>query len=174
MSVDEEKPSIHEHYSLHKNSIFNKNKIFKENGNCDYINRRQIIEDKNLLVFEVLRNISIPNKLLNKSLVMKVHIMKKNYVNHLYDGSYNLIDLYTSGIYNDSKEFVILKTVFKEVTIVGPLTFSKINQIDILPDTSLITLKIENNAKSMNFVDKNLRISRFLKKTSEEEVTSMK
>ena len=70
--------------------------------------------------------------------------MKKNKIDHLYDGSYNLLDIYSSGVYNEVKEFTILKTLFKEVKVIRPIYISKINQIDILPDYSFLQLKVRN------------------------------
>ena len=70
--------------------------------------------------------------------------MRKNKLDHLYDGTYNLLDIFSSGAYNEVKEFTILKTLFKEVKIIRPISISKINQIDILPDCSFLQMKVFN------------------------------
>lgn len=88
--------------------------------------------------------------------------MKKNPIDFVKNGNYTLLDLYSSGIYNELKEFTVIKTLFKEVKIIRPLFISKTKQIDISPDTSLLQIKVENITSSINFIDKGLKASRFL------------
>lgn len=75
---------------------------------------------------------------------------------------YSLLDIYTTSIYNDVKEFTVLKTLFKEVKIIRPLNISRIKQLDLNPEISLIEIKIENITSSINFIDRSLKNSKFL------------
>jgi hypothetical protein len=88
--------------------------------------------------------------------------MKRNPIEYIKDNNYTLIDIFTSGLYNDLKEFSIIKTFFKEVKVIRPLCISKTKQIDLSPDTSLLQIKIENITSSINFLDKSLKLSKFL------------
>ena len=71
---------------------------------------------------------------------MKLNVMKKNQLTVAPDS--NLLDVYLSGIYNEYKDFTILKTLFKEVKIIRPISISKLKQIDILPDCTILQLKV--------------------------------
>jgi hypothetical protein len=137
-----------------------------KNLNYDIISRRLFLEDKNIAILEVIRHITVPNKFLNKNLILKLNIQKKNpndYLNKL-----SMSEIFTSGIYNEVREFTIIKTLFKEVKIIRPLYMSKTKQIDITPDTSFLQIKVENITSSINFIDKSLKLSRFLAKLNSE------
>jgi len=88
--------------------------------------------------------------------------MKKNNLNFMNKDDYSLIDIFTTSIYNEVKEFSILKTLFKEIKIIRPLNISTIKQIDLNPEISLIEIKIENITSSINFIDRSLKNSKFL------------
>jgi len=88
--------------------------------------------------------------------------MKKNNLNFMNQEDYSLIDIYTTSIYNEIKEFSILKTLFKEIKIIRPLNISKIKQLDLNPEISLIEIKLENISSSINFIDRSLKNSKFL------------
>jgi len=93
---------------------------------------------------------------------MKINILKKNNLNFINQQDYSLLDIYTTNIYNEVKEFTILKTLFKEVKIIRPLNIERIKQLDLNPENSLIEIKIENITSSINFIDKGLKNSKFL------------
>jgi hypothetical protein len=90
--------------------------------------------------------------------------MKKNETDFIKN--YSLTDILNSGIHESIKEFTIVKTLFKELKIIRPLFLSKTKQIDILPDTTLLQIKMENITSSINFIDKNLKASKFLNSES--------
>ncbi len=77
--------------------------------------------------------------------------------------NYSLFDVYTTEIYNEVKEFTTMKALFKEVKIIRPLNISKIKQIDLNPTIILCELKIENITSKINFIDRSLKNSKFLK-----------
>lgn len=86
--------------------------------------------------------------------------------------NYSLLDIYTSSIYNDIKEYTTIKTLFKEIKIIRPLNISKIKQIDLNPEISLLEIKIENITSSINFIDRSLRNSKFLNYGKEVDVVT--
>lgn len=85
---------------------------------------------------------------------------------------YSLMDIYTSNIYNDVTEFAILKTLFKEIKIIRPLNITKIKQLDLNPEISLIEIKIENITSSINFIDRSLKNSKFLNAGKETDIVT--
>jgi len=91
---------------------------------------------------------------------MKLDIMLKN--ENEFIENLSLGEIFNRGIYNESNEFNVIKTLFKEVKIIRPLMISKTKQIDVLPDTSFLQIKIENKTSSVNFIDNNLKNSKFL------------
>jgi hypothetical protein len=177
LMTEEGQMNFSDMFSLQRNSLFNKFRLQGEdaegsnfsnnskynykNKNYDFISRKLYLEEQNIIIFEVIRHIIVPNKFLNKNLIMKLNIMKKNDLDYLK--GYSLTEVFSSGAYEGLKEFTILKTLFKEVKIIRPLFISKTRQVDILPDTSLLQIKIENITSSINFIDKNLKLSKFLK-----------
>jgi hypothetical protein len=116
--------------------------------------------------------IVVPNKFLNRNLILKVNIMKKNNLNFMNKEDYSLMDIYTTSIYNDVTEFTILKTLFKEIKIIRPLNIAKIKQLDLNPEVSLIEIKIENITSSINFIDRSLKNSKFLNVGRETDIVT--
>ena len=98
--------------------------------------------------------------------------MKKNNLGFMNKEDYSLIDIYTTNIYNDVTEFTILKTLFKEIKIIRPLNISKIKQLDLNPEVSLIEIKIENITASINFIDRSLKNSKFLNVGKETDIVT--
>jgi hypothetical protein len=86
------------------------------------------------------------------------------------DNKYSLSEIFSTGLYNEVKEFTILKTFFKEVKVIRPLCISKTKQIDISPEYSLLQIKIENITSSINFIDKSLKLSKFLDTSSDNDL----
>jgi hypothetical protein len=169
MMTDVDKLNISDLFSLQRNSLFNSSDKYKsyENSSSDLISRRACIDDQ-ILIFEVIRHIIVPNKFLNRTLVLKLNLMKKNYIE--YVDTYTLQEILENKVHEDFREFTVIKTLFKEVKIIRPIHVSKTKQIDILPDTSLIQIKLENITSSINFIDKNLKLSKFLKNEKIEDM----
>lgn len=88
--------------------------------------------------------------------------MKKNNLSFMNPSNYSLLDVYTTGVYNEIKEFTTMKALFKEVRIIRPLNITKIKQIDLNPSISLFEIKLENITNQINFLDKSLKNSKFL------------
>jgi hypothetical protein len=96
--------------------------------------------------------------------------MFKNSNDFIKTKDYSLCEILKSGLYNEIKEFTVLKTFFKEVKVIRPLCISKTKQIDISPEDSLLQVKIENITSSINFIDKSLKLSKFLDTTAENDL----
>ena len=109
---------------------------------------------------------------MNKNLIMKVNIMKKNNLTFMNPSNYSLFDVYTTGVYNEVQEFTTMKALFKEVRIIRPLNISKIKQIDLNPSISLFEIKIENITSRINFVDRSLKNSKFLNIKQEGDIVT--
>ena len=71
---------------------------------------------------------------------MKLHILKKNSIQ--FSSGLSLQDVYKNSIHKEIKEFDLLKTLFKEIKIIRPLSISKEKQIDFSPDASLLQYKV--------------------------------
>lgn len=88
--------------------------------------------------------------------------MKKNNLSFMNPSNYTLLDIYTTGVYNEVNEFTTMKALFKEIKIIRPLNITKIKQIDINPSISLFEIKLENITSKINFIDRSLKNSKFL------------
>jgi hypothetical protein len=96
--------------------------------------------------------------------------MLRNNIDFMKTRQYSLSEIFSSGLYNEIKEFTILKTFFKEVKVIRPLCISKTKQIEISPEYALLQVKIENITSSINFFDKSLKLSKFLDTSSCDEL----
>lgn len=88
--------------------------------------------------------------------------------------NYTLLDIYTTGVYNEVNEFTTMKALFKEVKIIRPLNISKIKQIDLNPSISLFEIKLENITSKINFIDRSLKNSKFLEIKETKEIDGNK
>lgn len=88
--------------------------------------------------------------------------------------NYTLLDIYTTGVYNEVNEFTTMKALFKEVKIIRPLNISKIKQIDLNPLISLFEIKLENITSKINFIDRSLKNSKFLEIKETKEIDGNK
>jgi hypothetical protein len=96
--------------------------------------------------------------------------MLRNNIDFIKTKDYNLCEIFNSSLYNEIKEFTVLKTFFKEVKVIRPLCISKTKQIEISPEDALLQVKIENITSSINFIDKSLKLSKFLDTTCENDL----
>jgi len=122
--------------------------------------------DSNTAILEVMKYITIPNSLINKSVLLKVNILKKNYFSYetqLKNQNKNLINIFESGAYLFNEEYTPVKTLFKELKVIRPISISNVTQYDLTPESSLIQLKFKNTTNTVDFEDKSLKLSKFLK-----------
>ena len=146
----------------------NSDKLHNKNEDYESVLSKEYNEENKTMIYEVYKQIIVPKNLLNSLLIMKVHLMIKNEIS--YSQEMNALDYYQNGYFETLEKYKILKTLFKEVSIIRPLEIGQIKQIDVLLDMSLLQAKIENTTTAINFIDNSLKFSRFIKKATEEDM----
>ena len=146
----------------------NSDKLHNKNEDYESVLSKEYNEENKTMIYEVYKQIIVPKNLLNSFLIMKVHLMIKNEIS--YSQEMNALDYYQNGYFETLEKYKILKTLFKEVSIIRPLEIGQIKQIDVLLDMSLLQAKIENTTTAINFIDNSLKFSRFIKKATEEDM----
>ena len=139
-----------------------------ENLNTDPIENKIILgDDKAILVMK--KYISVPSSFVNKPIILKVHLLKKNY----FMTENSLLKRFQSGGYIFNEEFTPIKTLFKELRVIRPVSISSVTQFDLSPDSSIIQFRFKNITNIVNFVDESLKLSKFLSKEKNSEFNSI-
>ena len=135
----------------------------KENITNDILNhnnmtRKKIIPEKNIAIIEVKKKIILPFNFINKNLIFKIRLLKRNNIDFI-----KKITIDELPNYKYISEFIIIKSLYKDVKIIKPICVSQIKQFDCSPEKSLIIIKLENITSSINFIDESLKGNKFLK-----------
>ena len=151
---------------------------FEENSDLKYVNngilvRKEILEDKNIIIYEYYSKIKIKdnnnNSYDNNKIIMNVSMTTNNYnlyhsldVNDVHIFNYLNIN-YDDNNFNSGKKYTLLN-INKRLLIKNPLNIINIKQIGRGNDKYLFLIKLENITHTINFVDKSLNNSVFIKK----------
>lgn len=153
----------------------------KNNFNTDLINLRLLLDSQSnndeslkdkesgeskIAILEISKYISIPNNLINRNILLKVNLLKKNYYSddiQLSNKQKNLNSIFESRVYNFNEEFTPIKTFFKEIKVIRPVSISSVTQFDLSPDSCLIQFQFKNITNNVCFIDESLKSSKFLK-----------
>lgn len=134
-----------------------KNEILINN----YMIRKKIIPEKNIAIIEIKKHIIVPLNYINKNLILKIRLLKRNNIEFI-----KKVPIDELPNYKYISEFIIIKTLYKEVKIIKPLCVSHTKQFDCSPEKSIITIKIENITSSINYIDESLKGNSLLIKNS--------
>ena len=143
-------------YNKTLNDLFtiNTEKLNDRNYEYENVTSREYYEKEQLMIYEIYKQIILPKNLLNIKVSMKVDIMKKNDIS--FSQEMDALDYYQNGYYSTVQKFKTFQTFEKIVKIIRPLKIKIMKQIDVLLDTSLLQIKIENITSSYSFYDEHL------------------
>ena len=158
------KPSF-KFYSSNKNNEEDNNTakldFFKE---FESINQREYDKDSSSQVYEIIKEICVPEDYINSNLLMKVNIYMEN--NSLFSENNkdtDILNLYQLGILTNIEKYKLLKTIFKEVKVINALNILNLKQIEPKIDITLLQTKI-NNYDNYDLIDNSLKFSKIYKK----------
>ncbi len=135
-----------------------KENIINEILSHNNMTRKKIIPEKNLAIIEIKKKIILPFNFINKNLIFKIRLLKRNQIDFM-----KKISIDELPNYKYISEFIIIKTLYKDVTIKKPICVSQTKQFDCSPERSIITIKLENITSTINFIDDSLKGNQFLK-----------
>ena len=134
--------------------------------------KKEIVEEKNIIIYELYSKIKLKegnnNYINNKKIEMIVTITSNQNSNSYSNFDINDIHIINYLNINDNenslgKKYTLL-SINKILSIVNPLNIIRIGQFGCGSNKYLITIKIENITYKINFLDKSLKNSIFLKK----------
>ena len=137
-----------------------------ENLKYENIQNREYDEENCCEVYEVIKQVTVPEELINNSLLMKVNLVIKTDDYFLYKNdniNSNILEYYQSGYLNNCREYLLLKTIFKEIKILNPLNIKAINQIEPKVDITLLQTKLNFLFADNYFYDFSLKVSKIFK-----------
>lgn len=148
----------------------NTSKINEKKSKFEEIARNYYDEEKHICIYEIFKQIIVPKSFVGNNLIMKLQLMIKNEekINQFNilndDEESDTIDFYKHELYDTTEHYTLIKTLFKEIQIIKPVNILSLKQFDFSVETSLLQLKIQNSTENLNFIDKSLKNSKFLKK----------
>ena len=146
--------------NIEENGVINKNDFNKE---FEVINKKEYDKDSLSEVYEIMKEINVPESYINSNLLMKVNIYyESNYAFCENNDDSDILNLYQLGILNNVEKYKLLKTIFKEVKIINPLNIISLKQLEPKIDTTMLQTKI-NNYATFNLVDNSLKFSKIFK-----------
>jgi len=146
--------------NIEENGFINKNDFNKE---FEVINKKEYDKDSSSEVYEIMKEINVPESYINSNLLMKVNIYyESNYAFCENNDDSDILNLYQLGILNNVEKYKLLKTIFKEVKVINPLNILSLKQLEPKIDTTMLQTKI-NNYVTFNLVDNSLKFSKIFK-----------
>jgi hypothetical protein len=133
---------------------------FKE---FEFIKQKEFDKDTNSQVYEIRKEIVVPEKCVNSNLLMKVNIYYENsssFANNYKDT--DIMTFYQMGIFNNLEKYKLLKTIFKEIKVINALNIINLKQLEPKIDITLLQTKI-NNCDNYDLIDNSLRFSKIYK-----------
>ena len=174
---EDEKPTFKFYCSNNNIEEDNNNmKINKFNKEFEIINKKEYDKDSFSEVYEIIKEIIVPDNYINSNLLMKVNIYIDNYSIFSEDNKEDeILNLYHLGILNHIDKYKLLKTIFKEVKVINPLNILNLKQIEQKIDLTLLQTKI-NNYNIYDLIDNSLKNSKIFKNfnSKKEEIINPK
>ena len=137
-----------------------------EDVKYEYIKNREYDELNSCEIYEVIKQITVPEELINNNLIMKVNIVIKSddYYSYKNENIYNNIsEFYQSGYLNNCQEYLLLKSLFKEIKILNPLNLKDIKQLEPKIDITLLETVFNFLFADNLFYDFSLKSSKIFK-----------
>ena len=151
--------------------------------NNGFVKNIEILEEKNMIVYELYSKIhlknSMNNHILNNTKIdlnISITTNKKNDsytdldINDIHIINYinlnNDMNLEADSNKNSTKQYSLFN-ISKTLTVINPLKINSVNQYDCGNNKYLLTIKLENITYKLNFIDQTLKNSLILKKSEE-------
>ena len=155
------------------NKNLEENKSNKEVINFDReletVRNKYFDKDSSSEVYEIIKEIMVPENYINLNLLMKVNIYIDNNSEFCENNKESdILNLYQLDILNNIEKYKLLKTIFKEVKVLNPLNILNIKQLEPRIDTTLLQTKI-NNYNNYELTDNSLQFSKIFKNFGKEE-----
>ena len=139
------------------------------NKEFELVTRKEFDKESGTEVYEILKEIRVPQNFVNSNLLMKVNIYLYKYNIFLENKNDNEnLNLYQLGILNNIEKYKHLKTIFKEVKVINALNILSLKQIEPKIDLNLLEAKI-NNYDDFDLVDNSLKFSKIFKNINSTE-----
>ena len=164
----------------HSFTFFSSNKNIEENNNTiinhisfnkelEIINKKKFDRDSYSQVYEIIKEIIVPENFINSSLLMKVNIYLEKYSFFAENNEEaDILNLYQLGILNNIEKYKLLKTIFKEVKVINPLNILTSKQLEPKMGITLLQTKI-NNYDNYDLIDGSLKYSKIFKSFKDED-----
>ena len=164
----------------HSFKFFSSNKNIEENNNTiinhisfnkelEIINKKKFDRDSYSQVYEIIKEIIVPENFINSSLLMKVNIYLEKYSFFAENNEEaDILNLYQLGILNNIEKYKLLKTIFKEVKVINPLNILTSKQLEPKMGITLLQTKI-NNYDNYDLIDSSLKYSKIFKNFKDED-----
>ena len=164
----------------HSFTFFSSNKNIEENNNTiinhisfnkelEIINKKKFDRDSYSQVYEIIKEIIVPENFINSSLLMKVNIYLEKYSFFAENNEEaDILNLYQLGILNNIEKYKLLKTIFKEVKVINPLNLLTSKQLEPKMGITLLQTKI-NNYDNYDLIDGSLKYSKIFKSFKDED-----
>ena len=125
----------------------------------------------NIMIYHILKHISVPVSTNNNIVLLQLNIMIKNENTDTYmNNNTNLLESYHNGYFKYIDEYKVIKSLFKEVTIINIVSISNTKQYNVELNTSLLQIQLENITGNIDLVDTSLKYSKYLKEASQDEI----
>ncbi len=166
LNNEEEETDIpsYKFYASNKNIDENNNKVRPDfNKEFEFVNKTEFDEDSSSQVYELIKEIVVPEKCVNSNLLMKVNIYYENYSSFAEDyKDQDIMYFYQMGIFGSVEKYKLLKTIFKEVKVINALNILSLKQLEPKMDITLLQTKINNN-NNYELIDNSLKFSKIFK-----------
>ena len=156
-------------YSSNKNEE-EKNTEIKDRGiEFEEIKNKIYDEESSSGIFEIVKEIIVPENVINFNFLMKINLYLENYnVFSENNNEKNILNLYQLGIFDNINNYRHFKIFFKEVKIINALNVVNIKQIEPNIDTSLMQTKLSNYNDIYELYDTSLKNSKIFKNMNKE------
>ena len=167
---DNQKPYF-KFYTPNKNLEENKSnkEVINFDRELETVKNKYFDKDSSSEVYEIIKEIMVPENYINLNLLMKVNIYIDSHSEFCENNKESdILNLYQLDILNNIEEYKLLKTIFKEVKVLNPLNILNIKQLEPRIDTTLLQTKI-NNYNNYELTDNSLQFSKIFKNFGKEE-----
>ena len=167
---DNQKPYF-KFYTPNKNLEENKSnkEVINFDRELETVRNKYFDKDSSSEVYEIIKEIMVPENYINLNLLMKVNIYIDNNSEFCENNKESdILNLYQLDILNNIEKYKLLKTIFKEVKVLNPLNILNIKQLEPRIDTTLLQTKI-NNYNNYELTDNSLQFSKIFKNFGKEE-----
>lgn len=151
-------------------NFYSTNKIREEKNNeFEEINNKIYDKESNSEIYEIIKEIIVPDKYINFNYLMKISLYLENHnVFSEENNENNILSLYQLGVFDNINNYRNIKIFFKELKIINALNMLNMKQIEPKIDMSLIQTKLNNYNDNYNLYDTSLKNSKIFKNMKNE------